>query len=323
MDALTNEFESIYPGITISIHTTANDEDIVNAIKEKSASPYDLFFTCGELTDLIARSLAGESLLADLSDVYENVPANGESKTVLEKLDRNLVDAFCLQKGNETVYYTMPWTQSINRLLSHDLTPILGQNRIPRTTNALIEITMELIDYHQYPFALPLGAPYYEMPYNVWWAQYEGLEQIYNYFSGFVYDESADKMVLSPDIAKQQGRPEALYVMESIINEYVYIDDWKTVQAHFINDSDAVDISMYPCGDWFINEMEDIFTKYPNSDIQYIRVPVVSALGEKLGITDTELSKAVDYADLILAGKAAQKPVIPNPLPSTKYSTPL
>ncbi|MCQ2399343.1 MAG: hypothetical protein MJ072_02430, partial [Clostridia bacterium] len=49
------------------------------------------------------------------------------------------------------------------------------------------------------------------------------------------------------------------------------------------------------------NVAEPKKTKY-NQDVRFMRAPVVSALGEKLGITEQELCAVIDYVDEILDG---------------------
>lgn len=148
---------------------------------------------------------------------------------------------------------------------------------------------------------------YYNMLYTTWWAQYEGMEQIVNFYSGLAPAGTNGEMVPSPEIALQQGRLEALEAAEKILSGTdILLYDWPDVQEYFV----GIEGAMYPCGDWFYPETKEAFSLYPGMDIQFRRVPVISALGEKLGITDVELSLAVDYADQILAGKTAKKPSI-------------
>ena len=65
---------------------------------------------------------------------------------------------------------------------------------------------------------------------------------------------------------------------------------WDAMQTQFMLGS----FVMLSNGDWNNLEMS---RQFPNADVRFVRLPVISALGEKLGISEQELRAAVDYAD--------------------------
>ncbi len=55
--------------------------------------------------------------------------------------------------------------------------------------------------------------------FAVWWAQYEGVENYENFYRTRAYDESLDAYVEgSKEIFRQQGRLEALEVMDKLLD---------------------------------------------------------------------------------------------------------
>lgn len=313
--ALKEEFEGMYPGITVNIKTEVTDDNITNKLDAgEEYCQYDLFFTGTDLAKYIKTSVSGEEpVLAELSDIYNNPAAAGEAN-VIDRLDESLAATFKIKNGEKTEYYTMPWTQGINGLLYNGkvMREKLGENwkeTYPcRTTEEWMDLIEALAAAGQYAFIYAADTQYYQMLYNAWWTQYEGLEGINNYYSGLAYDAAYDKMTVNRGIFQQQGRLEAMKVMESIMKDpYVYPDskgiDWNSAQTYFMSGRSA----MFPNGDWNNIEMGKMF---PENEVQFMKVPVVSALGTKLGITEDELCLAVDYADKVLAGEEAQKPAI-------------
>ena len=319
LDALKAEMEKDYPGITINIKTETVDQNITNKLDAGAEyCDWDLFFTGTDFRTYIKTTMDGSDVvLADLTDIYENPAAEGE-KPVQEKLDASLLEAFQNEKNGETKYYTMPWTQGINGLLVNNevVANALGENwreAYPcRTTNEWMKLLNALKGEKVYPFIYAAETQYFQTLYNVWWAQYEGLDGIYNYYSGMAYDPMKGQMGLSKEIFKQPGRLEAMKVMESIMAEG-YVNpkstgiQWDAMQTYFM----AGDAAMLPNGDWTNIEMGKTF---PNNDVRFMRVPIVSSLGTKLGITEDELRNTVTYVDAILAGETAKTPVL-NPQP--------
>ena len=307
--ALREEFESLYPGIDVRIRLTSDDQEVIDELNSIGNSPYDLFFTCFDLNEYVGRSLAGEPLLAELSDVYENFAAQGESEKIIDKLEPDFIDVFRRQANGDDVYYAMPWTQSVSGIVYNATytEEILGPVQFPRTTDELFDMAKTLTATGHPCLVTSPNVTYYNMLYTTWWAQYEGMEQILNFYSGLAPAGTNGEMVLSPQIAFQQGRLEAFNAAEQILGKTeVLLYDWPDVQEYFV----GIEGAMYPCGDWFYTETREAFEHYSEMDIQFRRIPVISALGEKLGITDAELSLAVDYADRILSGERAQKPSI-------------
>ena len=317
LEALADEMEEMYPGITIVIKTEVVDTNITNKLDAgEGYCEWDLFFGGTDFRSYIKTTMDGSNVvLADLSDIYANPASEEETIIVEDKLDDSLLSSFQNENAaGETKYYTMPWTQGINGLLVNNevVAGALGadwRETYPcRTTDEWMDLLDALAGEGEYSFIYAAGQQYYQTLYNVWWTQYEGLEGIENYYSGMAYNVTTDRMELSPLIFEQDGRYAAMDVMESIMKDpYVYPKstgiEWDAMQTYFM----AGEAAMLPNGDWTNIEMGKSF---PDNDVQFMRVPIVSALGEKLGITEDELRAAVSYADALLDGETATKPVL-------------
>lgn len=158
--------------------------------------------------------------------------------------------------------------------------------------------------------------------FNVWWAQYESVGEFYNYWNGIPVGQSTP----SVDVFESHtGRNEALEVMRSIlryhgkqysgndldgqayseidagkIGGYLDPSGWskgfKDVQSIFLNNDEWL---FHANGDWFTAEMSSMLDRLGDkaNNFKTMRVPVISALGEKYGIDDTLLSAMVDHVD--------------------------
>ncbi len=291
--ALADEFTKQHPDIEITIRTETDDEVLASQLGLGLAySKYDLFFST--LTP------SNVSLLADISDVYNGAP---DGTAVKERMDPALLRSFASEDENgEETYYSMPWVQSLGGLLANNeaLTKALGadwQTKYPvRTTAELENLAAVLKGKNLSAFIHAADTSYYQYLYEVWWAQYEGLDAIGDFFSGRSYDAEGNPS-LSPSIFLQEGRVKAVETLESLLSPskgYSYdISNnigWNETQTRFM----LGDAAFLPLGDWTVREMA---TSFPNSDIRILRTPVVSSLAGKFGITEEELRAVIDYAD--------------------------
>lgn len=314
LDSLKSMFEKDNPGVTVKIKKEPIDTNITKFLDSGAGnSDYDLYFTGDMLLPHINATLQGDNVLTDLSDIYAIKP-DGQT-TVAEALG-TLHSAYKHEKDGENVYYTLPWSQGINGLLvNYDVVDkALGANwetTYPcRTTEELIDFCDALVAKKVYPFIYAAETQYYQFLYNAWWAQFEGLDGIEDYYNGTAYDPAQGKEV-SPSklIFKQQGRLESIKVMETLMKTKDYVNpvstgiQWDAMQTRFM----AGQAAMLANGDWNNIEMR---TAFPKSNVNFIKTPIISALGTKLGITEAELAATISYVDAKLAGEAATAPTL-------------
>lgn len=322
--ALAEAFEDDHEGVVVTVKEEYSEDTLDSKLQAGLAySKYDLFFGGTVMNAQINGQLHGSSdYLENLNDVYAAVPA-GESRSIEQKFTSSLVKAYTYEDAaGETVRYTMPWVQNVNGLLCNNeaVEAVLGANwqtRYPcRTTDELVEFCQEL-DGKLPAFIHCADKQYYHFLYETWWAQYEGLDEIENFYKGLAYNAQSQKYEVSTDIFLQPGRLEAISVLERLLNPVNGFDikdsngfTWNQVQMNFMSGKSA----MFSNGDW--NNLE-MGKNFPNNDVRFLKMPVISALGEKLGIDEAELRAAVTYADGVLAGKTPQAPELH---PTGKYS---
>ncbi len=316
LDALVKEYKSEHPDVTVSLKTEIDDSNI-SAMLEMGIehSRFDLYFAGMPFKELVDQALTNDpkNVLASLNDVYESKP-DGKEK-ISETLDESVLSFYKLKAMDNTdAYYAFPWTQSVSGLLVNNaaVVKVLGEdwhtNYKIRTTEELVEVA-EALKGKLPAFMYCADTHFYHFLYETWWAQYEGLSKVADFYSGLADDPLGGKK-LSPAIFLQEGRLKAMEALESIMapgKGYCYSNSysisWNEAQTRFM----IGEAGFFPNGDWHVLEMEKSF---PNSDIRFIKTPVVSSLGTKLGISEKDLCAVIDYVDAVNDGAEPAKPAI-------------
>lgn len=307
LKSVAKAYEAKNSDISIDIKPVYDDGIIKNNLESGAQfCNYDLMFT-GNF------QFSTPQYLADLSDLYSSVP-EGKDKTVEELLDKTVRSAFKMKNDSgEDKYYYMPWTNGVEGLLvNYDAAKtVLGSDWESkykmRTTDELLEFAYAIKNAGKdvYAFGHCADTHYYHFLYETWWAQCEGTESIKNYYNGRYYDEISSTMEIGPEICKQEGRLQSLKVMESIFAGKGLSDkdnngrQFDTIQTLFMKGK----FVLFSNGDWNNLEMSK---SYPNVDVRFVRCPIISKLGEKLGITEEKLRAIIDYVD----GETSQKPEV-------------
>ncbi len=276
---------------------------------------HDLYFL-----NSTGMGLAAGGYLEELTDVYKS-QAVGDSETVEEKILPTYRDYFDLTgvSGINGQYYAMPWACGYGGMIYNQTTLealFPSGYSLPRTTDELDEFGQSIIEAGGYPFVWSAGTEYWTFMFNIWWAQYEGAQGYEDYFEGVVRDEAGNASVaLNAETLRQQGRLESFRLIEKYMkktNGYSHKNcdsmDFMTAQSAFFGRGYANDKKLCAFminGDWTDSEMKLSAAKY-NQEIRFMRAPIVSALGTKLGITEAELRSVVSYVD----GELSEQPAI-------------
>ena len=244
----------------------------------------------------------------DLTEVVYNSEVPGEGILYKDKINQSYrFSSRYIDVNNPNVekYYCVPWAGGMGGIIYNE--DILNQFnvKIPNTTDELLAVCETIMQnkgqnngkYNKgYSFIQASDAvEYFEYLFPIWWAQYEGVDNYINFWSGIVNNR------YSKNIFLQQGRKYALEVMAKILdyNEGYLLRESFTLeympsQLSFFNGNAVFHVN----GDWLENEMRDLTKDIKDMNtFKTMRTPIISELGVKLGITDAQLSALVDYVD--------------------------
>ena len=192
----------------------------------------------------------------------------------------------------EPRYYMMPYAEGMTGIVYNEtLLTELGFS-VPNTTDELVGIMAKVKakngEDKAYPYTtsfITYGAsPYVTYLINTLWAQYEGSDEYINFFNGIDSETNS----LSPEIFSQQGRLEALKVIESIMaydNGYTVSAGtdraaYMTAQTQLLMGTHGLFMAN---GDWYDNEMRSTAEGLGDQAcvIKLMKTPVISAIRSK------------------------------------------
>ncbi len=224
-----------------------------------------------------------------LNDVYNSTYKDGQLK---DYMNSTAIKAY--KKGED--FYAMPYVSSAcGLMINYDaVDAVLGdgwENTYKfRTSNELLAFVEALSNTTLVPFTLVAKTRYYSYFTEVMWAQYETLENIEMFYNGEYYNEITGYKQQGAGAVLQPGRLQAIKVLEKCFatEEYRRIySGYDAMQTAFMEGQAAI----LCCGDWMLSEMGA--TKYANTDFRFIKTPIISALGVKLGISQSTSSTGV------------------------------
>lgn len=304
---LGKAFEAKNPGKKVNVEASMlRDKVSVELTAQPQDNKFDIIFS--ENPNLFKwattkNSISGfDEAYVDLSDVYEYTPP-GEDKPIKDKIYPGLYDYY---KTGDNIYF-MNWATTLFGILYN--TEIIDGTKysLPRTTDELIDLAKDMKAVDQHAFVYSGATNYWNPVIETWWAQYEGTAE----FDGFW--EGKKDGFYSTEIFAQPGRREAVLVLEQVLeNGNGYCDPlsqgypFMTAQTKFMSPNSPA--AMMANGVWMENEMSKIYA-VGSRPIDYMKTPVISALGIKLKLggasaTDAQheakLREAVDYADGII-----------------------
>lgn len=264
---------------------------------------YDLLFSPGA-----GQYYGPDGYVLELTECVYNSMVPGEDILWKEKenqsyrLSNKHVD---VANPTSETYYCAPWAGGMGAIIYNE-TQLNGLGiEVPNTTDELIAACATIMankgaengKYNKgFSFIQSKDAPeYFEYLFNIWWGQYEGIQGYNNFWSGI------DNNRYSANIFLQEGREYALEVFEEILDydkgyltPSTFTLEFMPSQLAFLKGEGVFHVN----GDWFENEMRALTKDLKDMDtFKTMRTPIISALGDKLGITDAQLSALVDYVD--------------------------
>ena len=272
----------------------------------------DIYFTMDPLMghQYAPKTINGETydcLLEDLTSFIENDKIDGEGVTIKDKINPQYLEYFKLTRldGTQKIY-TLPWAVGLLGIVKNNEVWQDGW-KVPNTTDKFIDLLDTIKGDGYVPLTYSKDYHYYNYLLETFVAQYEGVENMEQLWNAKLpkddpdYEDAIDKTFLAYYEGVQYAYEVMVELMQSeevngeVQSKYHYSVNSKDhigTQTFFLNKD--YKIAMMMSGDWIQNEMKDTFS---NPDLEFIKTPVISALGDKLGITDDQLSAIIDYVD--------------------------
>lgn len=298
---LADKFEAANEGYTVSVTPGYESTNYETAIKSGKGKT-DIYFSTDHMMKYQYNSqvLGGkryDSMFVSLKDLYETkIP--GEDRTLGEKVDSQFTDFFTIERtnGDEEIYLFPYAIASTGIIINKDVWQ--DEWKKPNTTAELFALADTIKGAGKVPFIHSVDESYYNIMFEVFTAQYEGLATMDNFWN--VIDKYGESM--TPEVMLYDGILESYKVMEKLLkaeNQYQHPSSLEAkftgAQTSFFNKDNK--IAMMLNGDWVLTELSKNVDVSTLSDVTVMKMPVISALGTKLGITEAELSAIVDYVD--------------------------
>ncbi len=306
-------FETANPEIEVELWSEKGETGrALNMIKAgPSNTTTDLIFTSEKLNEDQYKGYGAfgyHNIFADLTDIYEaQIP--GESQTMKEKLRPELVSSFAIEEEEEDGswndhYYFTSWSGPVSSMVYNDTLLQEAGLTLPSTTDEWIAMLKDYRDANtnakgevqKYGFVCSTQVSYLQYISNVLWAQYDGYTKYTNYYEG--KNEAGE---YSHEIFQTKGKLYNLLVLdevENINNDYC---DPRSIEYQYTEAQMQLvegNALMIPCGDWFENEMADMIKKSGKDyTFKMMRVPVVSALSDRLSYWELDQDYEAAYAD--------------------------
>lgn len=291
----------------------------------------DIIF--GEALETFSGAKSGK--IANLTESVYNSAVPGENGiTVGEKMIDGIREnsKYGVESWEENVYYVYPYRAGTSGIIYNATLLNNLDLEVPLTTTQFVE-TLEAVsntnnNIYSEGYAIAENAKdgYWAKQFNVWWAQYSGINQFSDFYYGLVGNTQ------SPDVFKDTGRLKSLEVFESIFRpnkvegdykydaskatyRYIYpyaneaSTDYMVAQNGFLAGKGI----FHANGDWFETEMHTYREGFKQQgydyEFKFMRTPIISSIIETLPensvADDMELRalvKAIDAGNTALEG---------------------
>lgn len=309
-----------YPNLSVDFTQDAVKESASTHLKSEDTK-FDVVFCTDGWT------YANKEYAVDLYELVFDKEVPGEDTKYSGKMTASMLNSLRdVHTQDSEAYYSTSWANVMTGIVYNETKLNALGFTVPNTTDELLKICESVytgvivegaplngektvgdaIDRsvygNKYSFITYGVSPYTNYSLSTWWAQYEGLEEYYNFFQG------NDGIGVSPSVLKQAGRLEALKVLEEIQKKdgdnerYTKLEPSAEREAYRNAQSRVVlGEALFMCnGDWFDYEMND-FSKAAGEKagvVKLMRTPVISSLKDKTNITsDKQLSQVVSAID--------------------------
>ncbi len=324
VDPIIDMFEEKHPDITVKKTSVVKDSEAIMSKVLSGSTHLDLVFvetTYSEKLNRAVRAKDGTTYavpFAEITDIY-NAKVPGEEVLMKDKMIDEVYEIVAEKVGETEKNYSVPWMKSLCSLVVNEDVIPTGMEELPRTTSEFVEycqiaqnrgVTSALIH------SMTTGS-YWDMVYDIWMHQYYGSEIMDRYFQGYDPDDpyNEDKRY-SAEMFGSKGLLTAFEELQKILDPETGINDqdlqsldFTSMQNKFLTKENK--ILFTPNGLWLEREMSANYYNVADEEkpnISFMKMPINSALGQKFGIDDEELSAIVKWID---EGKVeSEKPTV-------------
>jgi ABC-type glycerol-3-phosphate transport system substrate-binding protein len=290
------------------ITTYVSDRISTNATK----NTYDLMFAAHMY------SYSGSQYLLDLTEVIYNAKVPGENVLYKDKMDSSYLQSLTYldKKTQKEKWYMTPWAAGMEGFCYNQKILDAYGLAVPNTTKELSDACATIKatpsksgNEAGYSIIQSKDAIYWDYMFETFWAQYDGIKTVDDFWNGKYYDEELDGYILSNKIFNHEGRLKSLEVYADILDydkAYVssnsFTDEFMAAQTSFLDGKYAFHVN----GDWFDNEMYEIGQAIINeggdiSGIKMMKTPIVSSIIDRRECktieNDAELSALITAID--------------------------
>lgn len=251
---ITTEIESLVSDVDIVFQTASLSKNIYKGSISTGGQQYDCLY-------------------ADITDVYK-ATLDGENGATIESKMNADVRSLADYDGK---YYSLPWQGGVIGIVrNNDVWTRLGftDADTPLTTDQFFSLCDKIVQKSVFPFIYCSQDEYYTMFSPIWFAQYEGEENMNLFRNGRDPDGNVSEYLYTYD-----GQGAALRAMKQLIAGEGYQDssslslDFTDMQGYFLNGRSVFCVN----GSWLEIEMGN----YEGANIEYIRTPVISEIVNK------------------------------------------
>ena len=311
------EFKKIYPDAKFKFEEESSmvtGEVAQQEIVLPKKNQIDLYFITGIDVDILLQKsysvlrTRSKTLLEPLNDIYESkaIGANGkeESETIASRMAIGYKEAseyegaYAQWQGK---MFTLPWANGMTGLFVNPTVLEKYNLEIPLTSNEFTAVVQEIYTKGKadgiYPFswAGANAVGYWNYLYETWFAQYSTQQKFLN----FIKCDPGDGDIKNKGykVYEDVGILKGLEAMYDIL-DLKYSPNGSASKQHMEAQTDFVTgkTAFMMDGDWVVNEMKNDYFEY-GKNIKMIGAPILSCIGEEIGITDEQLHTLVQMID--------------------------
>ena len=314
---MADKFHQVYPDLSVEFleeSALVDGEKTAAEICVPKKNQVDLYFVTGvDINFLVKRSSAilhkrDVTLLEPLDDVFESKAIDLSGKEESETIKSRFFTGFeelCRYDGEfprwRGTMFNLPWAEASTGLFMNKSVLDRYNVEIPLTSNEFTSAVQTIYTQGQadgkYPFSWG-GANadgYWQYLYETWFAQYTGVAG----FNRFMNCDPGNGKIVQEGykVYEDRGILKALEAMFDIL-DLKYSPNGSTSKQHMEAQTDFITgKTAFMCdGDWVLNEMKEYYYDEAK-EIMMIGAPILSSIGEEIGITDAQLHTLVESID--------------------------